>query len=233
MKSVARSHRNINNKRSRIPNSEEESKEIPIVLPILRLKREFPLSLISSFLSRTPFNLQRTSLIALETGNLKKTPFVTYDQFHLCGFTFFCARLRQSDKDNDFWVPSCPRFDLFPLVDSISINDCRFFLNKREARRYTMFCLIFHKKVSYVRQHILSQIFEKDDRKKDSAYLETQEASSLRRSAVAYDTDSLPRAERKERIPFLGFLEYGDGAVFVRLLKGDGDWMPNSKFYLI
>ncbi len=43
----------------------------------------------------------------------------------------------------------------------------------------------------------------------------------------------LHQAERKERIPFLGFLEYGDGAVFVRLLKGDGDWMPNSKFYLI
>ena len=78
-----------------------------------------------------------------------------------------------------------------------------------------MFCLIFHDKVSYVRQHILPIIFEQEDTKKDGAYLERQQASSLCCSAVAYDTDSQPRVERRKRLPFWGFLEYGDGAVFV------------------
>jgi hypothetical protein len=102
-----------------------------------------------------------------------------------------------------------------------------------------MLCAIFRRDSAFFRHDWLQQYLPmKHDRHvNEDEYCEAKvfpkQVIRLRCYSVVYDPTCNPKSERKNRPPFLGILEYSDGAVGVRLLQSDGRWVVKSRLHLV
>jgi hypothetical protein len=215
-----------------------------IVPPALNLKlREYPTQ--ESVLQKNPatpsqpFRMQKLAMLALKSTVSSHTSFFLYQRFNLCGYTFLHCCLRLSEEEDDIWSPSGPHLGLVPKDDSILVDGRRYFYKKDVAQRYSMLCAIFRQDSAFFRDNWLQEYLPmKHDRHVDAdenskAKVLPKQVTMLRRYSVLYDPTCNPKSERKNRPPFLGILEYSDGAVGVRLLESDGRWVVKSHLHLL
>ena len=188
------------------------------IFAIQNSKQCIPTSLDIPSSSRKPLNLNQSSRLALKSTITSRTPYISYDHYHIGGYIFFSARLKLSDDiQSEAWViPHLPCFKLFPLANSVTVENVTFFSTKCEAQQYAMLCACFFHDLTFLHNKFLPHYFNSQ-----SGYV------------VVYDPDSLPKTERKKRSPFAGFVKYCDGVVGVRLLLPDGCWMEDSKMHYI
>jgi hypothetical protein len=196
----------------------------------MRAARNKGLSHFSSEMKeRKCFALRRLSKLALAAQLSSGTKFVLYERYLLGGFTFFRSWLRVNDHSDDNWAPTLGVFNFYPKSNSITVNGLRYYPTKNEAKQYSMFCAIFQHSHSFFRKQVLCKYLPPEQLKDDEEEY-TEESVSLRvnRFLACWDAESVTQQERKEKAPFLGFVEYGDGTIGARLLENDGEWMKGS-----
>ena len=96
-----------------------------------------------------------------------------------------------------------------------------------------MLCACFFHDLTFLHNIFLPNYFNTNvEAGNDSVRGSTTEVS-VSGYVVVYDPDSHPKNERKNIVPFAGFVKYNDGVVGVRLLLADGRWMEDSKMHYI